>query len=157
MQNINVCTVSGHLVRDAEVKTFDSGYSVISFTIATNRSVKTDGNWGEKTSFFDCKYFTKGTKLSSYMTKGTKVLVSGNLEQEVWESDGQKRSRIVIKADEVELMSGNQNNNSAPQQQYQQFPQPAQQQFPQQNAFPNPANPFAQPAQPQGYSEDIPF
>ena len=40
MTDINSVVLVGRLVKDAEVKTFDSGFAVINFTIATNRSYK---------------------------------------------------------------------------------------------------------------------
>lgn len=39
MTDINSVVLVGRLVKDAEVKTFDSGFAVINFTIATNRTV----------------------------------------------------------------------------------------------------------------------
>lgn len=67
MTDINSVILVGRLVKDAEVKTFDSGFAVINFTIATNRSYKKNEEWIDEASFIDCKYFSKSaTKLSQY-------------------------------------------------------------------------------------------
>ena len=38
------------------------------------------------------------------MTKGTKVCILGKLRYMSWEKDGQKRSKIEVIADDIELM-----------------------------------------------------
>lgn len=125
MTNINVAVVSGRLVRDATFRVFDNGNGVINFAVACNRSVKENGEWKDKASFFECKYFTRGAeKFSGYLLKGTEVVAEGSLEQETWETNGQKNSRIIINAKNVQLGSFSKNNTQTnltpPQQQGQQ-------------------------------------
>lgn len=112
-QDINSCVIVGRLTKDTELKTFDSGYGVLNFTIATNRSYKKGEEWVEEASFIDCKYFSKGaSKLSEYMKKGVQVAVDGYVVQETWEKDGQKRSRLVVQADNIQLLGNKPSNNS---------------------------------------------
>lgn len=107
MQDINRVTLIGRLTKDAELKTFDSGFGVLNFTVATNRSYKKNDQWIEEASYIDCKYFSKGaSKLSEYVKKGTQVAVEGSLIQESWEKDGQKRSRLVIQVENLQLVGG---------------------------------------------------
>lgn len=113
MQDLNKIVIIGRLTKDSELKTFDSGFGVINFTIASNRSYKKNEQWVEEASFIDCKYFSKGAeKLSGFMKKGGQVAVEGALVQETWEKDGQKRSRLVIQADNVQLLGGKQSGSS---------------------------------------------
>ena len=116
MQDINRVTLIGRLTKDAELKTFDSGFGVLNFTVATNRSYKKNDQWVEEASYIDCKYFSKGaSKLSEYVKKGTQVAVEGSLIQESWEKDGQKRSRLVIQVENLQLVGGKGNaGNSQP-------------------------------------------
>jgi len=44
--------------------------------------------------------------LSQYMTKGKQVGVDGSLHQDRWEKDGQNHSRVVINADNIQLLGG---------------------------------------------------
>ena len=113
MADINSIALSGNLTADGQVKMFANG-GVINFTIASNRSVKKDNQWIDVPSFISCKYFTKGAeKLGQYLKKGTKMVVEGKLEQETWEKDGQKQSRLVINCDNIEWFNRQQaaNNN----------------------------------------------
>ena len=57
--------------------------------------------------FFDITLFGKqGEGVSQYLTKGTQVAVEGELRQDRWEQDGQKRSKIVIVANNLQLLGG---------------------------------------------------
>jgi single-strand DNA-binding protein len=40
------------------------------------------------------------------MTKGKQVGVDGSLHQDRWEKDGQNMSRVVINADNIQLLGG---------------------------------------------------
>lgn len=107
MTDINVVTLSGRLTRDAELKHTTSGLTILNFAIAVNRSVKQGDQWTEEASFFDCTLFGKlGEAISSYATKGKQVLLSGELKQDRWEKDGQKRSRVNIIVNRIQLIGG---------------------------------------------------
>lgn len=43
--------------------------------------------------------------LQPYLAKGTKLSLVGHLRQSTYERDGQKRSRVEIVVDDVELMN----------------------------------------------------
>lgn len=93
MRDINTFTVTGRLTRDVELKYTNSGIPVSRFSIANNYSKKQGEQWVEETNFFDCVLFGKiAEKLQ--MAKGTAVTVSGEVRQNRWEQDGQKRSKI---------------------------------------------------------------
>ena len=92
--------ISGRLVREAELKTLNSGKSVLNFSIACTRGFGEH----EKTSFFDVQMFGGGAEaVASYMIKGKHVIIDGEIEQDTWEKDGQKRSKVYIKTFSVEL------------------------------------------------------
>ena len=42
----------------------------------------------------DCEYW-RGGGVVNFLYKGTAVLVEGELDQQSWEKDGQKRSKLV--------------------------------------------------------------
>jgi single-strand DNA-binding protein len=118
MEDINNLTIIGNLVKDAELKYTNSGTAITALTIAVNRSVKKGDQWTEEASFFDVSLWGKrGESLNQYLQKGTKIAVSGSLKQDRWEKDGQKRSRVVIMAENIQLLGGkkqesNPGNNS---------------------------------------------
>lgn len=98
---MNIVCIQGNVTRDSEVKTFSSGNSVVEFSVAVNRRVKKGEQWVDETDYFDVKSW--GKKVPS---KGDAVLVEGELRQERWESDGNKRSKVVVNANRLTVFSG---------------------------------------------------
>jgi single-strand DNA-binding protein len=92
----NSVTVCGTLQTDPELKFIASGKAVANFTVRdTPPTVK-----GEKrpASFFDVTVWGDlAEHVSASLEKGDRVLVSGKLEQQKWETpEGDKRSKVVI-------------------------------------------------------------
>ena len=104
-RNINTITVSGNVTRDPELRFTPSGAGVASFSVAVNRSWQNrqTQEWEEQTSFFDVKCWAQlGQNVSDTLTKGSRVVVSGRLEQRSWETEqGEKRYAFEIVADDV--------------------------------------------------------
>lgn len=96
----NNLTVVGNITRDPELRYTQGGMAVASFGLAWNKR-KQDGS--EDVSFFDVTCFGDlAENVAESTLKGTRVLVVGNLQQRSWEtSDGDKRSKVEIVADEV--------------------------------------------------------
>ena len=161
-QDINKVTVIGNLCRDCGANERDFGYTqsgvcVAKISIANNRLKKqADGSWGEEVSYFDINIYGKTAEnLKPYLKKGTKICVIGTLKQERWQDrqTSENRSRIVINADEVQLLGGNQQNQGFnPNKVYNSAPEAAQAaQY--QNRQPGPA-----PSQNDlGIQEDLPY
>jgi len=104
-RNINTITVSGNVTRDPELRFTPSGQGVCTFSVAVNRSWQNrqTQEWEEQTSFFDVKAWGQlGQNISDTLTKGSRVVVSGRLEQRSWETDqGERRYAFEIVADDV--------------------------------------------------------
>lgn len=113
--DMNSVTIIGNLVRDAELKVQGSGFSVMSFSIAVNRSRKKDGEWVDEASYFDCVLFGKqADALKQYMTKGKKIGLEGYLRQDRWtDSEGNKKSRVVIGCENVQLVGSKTSGDSS--------------------------------------------
>ena len=102
--SINNVTISGNLTRDPELRNTATS-SVLAFSVAVNERVNDGGEWKDRPNYIDCVMFGKRAEsLSRIMAKGAKVAVSGKLRWSQWEKDGQKRSKIEVVAEEVELM-----------------------------------------------------
>ena len=106
--DINEVVLCGRLVASMETRTTPSGYMIGSFTMAVNRSRKNkDGNWEDKASFIDCTLYGQSVKnLQPYLFKGKQVCISGYLDQDRWEKDGQKFSRIKVAVENIQLVGG---------------------------------------------------
>lgn len=96
-------TITGNITRDPELRFFSSGTGKATFGVAVNeRRPGKDGEWVEETSYFDVEAWgTLGENVAECLAKGTRVIVSGVLKQDTWESDGQKRSKVYIKANGI--------------------------------------------------------
>lgn len=103
--NINTVTLGGRLTRDPELKATKSGVSILEFGLASNTSRKNQaGQWEDVAGFYDCKVIgSRADSLARIMRKGMPVVVAGRLSYSQWEKDGQKRSKVEIVADSVEL------------------------------------------------------
>ena len=106
MQDINQLTLCGRLTRDAEVKYTSGGLAIAEFALACNVNKKVEGEWQDVASFFDCTYFGKGAEaVQKYLVKGKQVVIAGHIEQQRWERDGQKRSKVEVIVERLQLMA----------------------------------------------------
>ncbi len=105
--SLNTCTESGRLGKAAELRYTTTGVAVVTFSIAVDeRRKQPDGSYQDEANWFDCVMFGKRAEaLQPYLAKGTKLSLVGHLRQSTYERDGQKRSRVEIVVDDVELMN----------------------------------------------------
>ncbi|HSW65239.1 MAG TPA: single-stranded DNA-binding protein [Dissulfurispiraceae bacterium] len=98
---MNLCIFSGRITRDAETKQIRDDLSITSFSIAV------DSGYGERkrTDFINVKAFKKDA-LAPHLLKGKAVAVHGEYQEEKWEKDGEKKSRVVILANHIEFQQG---------------------------------------------------
>ena len=105
MSNGNHVSIVGNLTRDPELRFTPSGQATATFGVAVNRRWQNRQNqeWEEATSFFDVVCWGQlAENAAQSLAKGTRVLVSGRLDQRSWETqEREKRSKIEITADEV--------------------------------------------------------
>lgn len=103
MSNVNSCTVSGNLTRDIELHKTASDFVIGRASIAVERNKKVDDEWTTETSFFDVTIFGGSAEFAARkLRKGDLVTIQGRLEQQTWEKDGEKRSKVVIIATAVD-------------------------------------------------------
>ena len=102
---MNTVTLVGNAARNPELRFTPSGQGVATFGLAVNRrwQNKQTSAWEESVSFFDVvAWGTLGENVAESVTKGTRVIVTGRLQQRSWETDqGDKRSKVEIVADEI--------------------------------------------------------
>ena len=101
----NTVTLVGNATRDPELRYTPSGQTVATFGLAVNRrwQNRQTQEWEEQTSFFDIKCWAQmAENVSESVQRGTRVIVTGRLEQRSWETDnGEKRSKVEVVADEI--------------------------------------------------------
>ena len=105
MSNGNSVTLVGNITRDPELRFTPSGQATASFGLAVNRrwQDRQTNEWQEATSFFDVVCWREmAENASESLTRGSRVIVTGRLEQRSWENqEGEKRSKIEVVADEI--------------------------------------------------------
>jgi len=105
MANENSVILVGNVTRDPELRFTPSGQAVANFGLAVNRRWQNRQSqaWEEATSFFDVVAWGEmGEHAAESLSKGSRVLVEGRLEQRSWETDGgERRSKVEVVADEI--------------------------------------------------------
>ena len=139
MTDLNHVIEIGRLTRDISERDFaytTGGTARLNLSIAVNRSEKRNGAWQDKVSYFDLTVWGKTAEnIRPYLHKGKQIAIDGYLDQQRWEKDGVKYSKVVIIADSVQLLGG---NESAPQAQ-------------------QPAGEYQSAGSGDDFQEDIPF
>lgn len=118
--SINRACISGNLTRDPELRATRSGMQVLSFGVAVNdrRKNPQSGEWEDCPNFVDCTMFGKRAEsVSRYLSKGSKVAIDGKLRYSSWERDGQRRSKLEVVVDDIELMARREHDGGEPAQQ----------------------------------------
>ena len=100
--NDNSITPIGNVTREPEARAVGDA-TVVSFGIAINTRKKEGDEWVDgEPKFYDVKAWRSlGENVADTIQKGMRVIVYGTLDYESWETDGQKRSKHVVQADEV--------------------------------------------------------
>jgi single-strand DNA-binding protein len=105
MSNGNNVVLVGNITRDPELRFTPTGQATATFGLAVNRrwQNRQTQEWEEATSFFDVVCWREmAENASESLAKGTRVMVSGRLDQRSWETaDGERRSKIEVVADEI--------------------------------------------------------
>jgi single-strand DNA-binding protein len=100
--SINKVTLLGNVGKDPEIRTFQNGGRVASFSLATSESWK-DKTSGEKktaTEWHNIVVKNEGLVgiVEKYVKKGAKLHIEGKLETRTYDKDGSKRyiTEIVL-------------------------------------------------------------
>lgn len=102
-QDLNVCSFTGRLVKDAELKTVGQKETkCLEFSIANNTGF---GQYAT-TSYIDVQLWGAGAAgVEPYMKKGQQIAVSGTLKQDRWvDSQGVKHTNWRLSAMSVVLL-----------------------------------------------------
>ncbi len=100
----NTTVLAGNLTKDPEIRYTRDGQATTTFGLAVTRRWQPRGSdaWEEATSFFDVvcwRDLAENVALS--LVKGCRVVVAGRLEQRAWETDGERRTKVEVTADDV--------------------------------------------------------
>ena len=108
MATFNRVILIGNLTRDVEVKYLQSGTAVAEIGLAVNDKRKDkNGNWIEEVTFVDVTLWARTAEIAAeYIGKGSSVLIEGRLKLDSWEQDGQKRSKLKVIGERLQMLDG---------------------------------------------------
>lgn len=107
MASYNRVILVGNLTRDPELRYIPSGSAVSDIGLAVNDRVKRGDQWVDETTFVDVTVWGRTAEVcNEYLSKGSPVLFEGRLKLESWEKDGQKRSKLKVVADKMQMLGG---------------------------------------------------
>ncbi len=106
-KGLNNIHLAGTLTQNPELKYTPAGLAVLEMNLAGNDHVIGNDNtmrelaWYHRVTVFG----TIAENLANQLSAGTPVFVEGTLNYRSWETEGQKRSSLDIKAQRVEVLS----------------------------------------------------
>lgn len=107
MSDINKVIIIGNLTADPVLRHTQTGTAICQFSVANNYTYKKGNEKQETVSYFTCNAWGKtGETIAEFTKKGTKLAVSGRLNQNRWEDkDGKTQSRVEIQVEEFQFLS----------------------------------------------------
>jgi len=105
MASFNRVILVGNLTRDPELRYIPSGTAVSEIGLAVNERVKRNEQWVDETVFVDITLWGRTAEVANeYLSKGSPVLIEGRLKLDTWEKDGQKRSKLRVTAEKMQML-----------------------------------------------------
>jgi len=106
MASFNRVILLGNLTRDVEVRYLQSGTAVADVGLAVNdRRKGQNGEWIEETTFVDVTLWGRTAEVAGeYLGKGSPILIEGRLKYDTWEKDGQKRSKLSVVCERMQMV-----------------------------------------------------
>jgi single-strand DNA-binding protein len=107
MASFNRVILVGNLTRDPELRYIPSGTAVSEIGLAVNDRVKRGDQWVDETTFVDVTMWGRTAEVANeYLSKGAPVLIEGRLKLDSWEKDGQKRSKLRVVCEKMQMLGG---------------------------------------------------
>lgn len=109
MSSFNRVILLGNVTRDIELKYTQSGTAVAELGLAVNEKWKDKktGKVTDEATFVEVTLWGRTAEIATeYLEKGSPVLVEGKLKLHTWESDGQRRSKLKVTGETLQLLGG---------------------------------------------------
>jgi len=105
MASFNRVVLVGNLTKDIELRHTKNNTAVTDISIAVNERVKKNDQWVDEAHFFDITLWGRLAEIAAeYLSKGSSVLIEGRLKHDRWEQDGQKRSKVGIVGEKMQML-----------------------------------------------------
>lgn len=110
-KEVNQVVLVGRVGRDPEIRYFESGTSMATFSLAINRPSK-----DQQTDWWDIKLWGRQAEIAGeYVRKGSLIGIEGQLDFDSWndKSSGELQVKPVVAASNLRLL-GSRSDNAAP-------------------------------------------
>lgn len=109
--SLNKILLIGNLGKDPDVRYTPAGKPVASFSLATNRRYKVEGEVREEVEWFSIVAFGRLAEISSeFLKKGKSIFIEGRLKTRSWvDSSGAKHFRTEVIAEGMTMIGGRKN------------------------------------------------
>jgi single-strand DNA-binding protein len=115
MAAFNRVILMGNITTEIELRSTQGGTAVCDVSLAVNDRRKNQaGEWVEDTTFVDVTLWGRTAEVAAeYLGKGSPVLIEGRLKLETWESDGQKRSKLKVVGERMQMIGSRKTTSKA--------------------------------------------
>lgn len=116
MASYNRVMLIGNLTRDIELRHTPAGTAVTDMGMAVNdRRKNTQGEWVDDVTYVDVTLWGRTAEIAAeYLRKGSPVFIEGRLKYESWEVEGQKKSKLKIVGERLQLLGGRSEDGARP-------------------------------------------
>ena len=108
----------GKLTADVVTRSTQNGGTMVTFTVASNRSYQKNGNWEDAPSFVPCAAYGKTAEfIAAHFHKGSPIMLVGALTSNPYQTkDGQNRTSYTLWAEKASFASrkNSSQNDAAP-------------------------------------------
>ena len=109
MAAFNRVILMGNITTEIELRSTQGGTAVCDVGLAVNDRRKNQaGEWVEDTTFVDVTLWGRTAEVAAeYLGKGSPILIEGRLKLDTWETDGQKRSKLKVVGERMQMLGSN--------------------------------------------------
>lgn len=105
MASYNRVMLMGNVTRETELKYTSGNTAVTDLGLAVNERVKRNGEWCDDVTFVDVTLWGRTAEVAAeYLSKGSPVFIEGRLKLDTWEKDGQKRSKLSVVGERMQML-----------------------------------------------------
>ncbi len=106
MPSLNKVFLIGNLTREVELSYSPKGTPIAALGLAVNRVWTDEENRKhEEATFVDVTLWARLAEIADkYLRKGSPVFIEGRLQLDTWEQNGQKRSRLRVIGENLQLL-----------------------------------------------------
>jgi single-strand DNA-binding protein len=107
MNNLNLCVIEGNLTADPVIKYVKDGLALCKFSVAANKQFGSGNDARKEVTYINVNTWRNLAEVcSKYLSKGSHVLITGNIKQNRWEDkEGAKKSFLYVDGREVKFLS----------------------------------------------------